>query len=116
MAISIPYAVASADGLSDEHREAVRCLLNNWQTHYKGNILRADYYEAHNMLKDLGISVPDSLKDLEVACGWGYKCVEVMRDHIAFDGFSAQDDADYDDLLRSIAKRNVMSPPAWGRP
>ncbi len=110
MAISIPYAVASADGLSDEHREAVRCLLNNWQTHYKGNILRADYYEAHNMFKDLGISVPDSLKDLEVACGWGYKCVEVMRDHIAFDGFSVQDDADYDDLLRSIAKRNVMSP------
>ncbi len=110
MTISIPYAIASADGLSDTHRESVKCLLNNWQSHYQGNILRADYYEAHNMFKDLGISVPDSLKDLEVACGWGYKCVEVMRDHIAFDGFSAQDDADYDDLLRSIAKRNVMSP------
>ncbi len=110
MTISIPYAIASADGLSDSHRETVKCLLNNWQAHYQGNILRADYYEAHNMFKDLGISVPDSLKDLEVACGWGHKCVEVMRDHIAFDGFSAQDDSDYDDLLRSIAKRNVMSP------
>jgi hypothetical protein len=108
VAISIPYAVASADGLSDEHREAVRCLLNSWQSHYRGNLLRSDYYEAHNMLKDLGIAVPDSLKDLEVACGWGYKCVEVMRDHVAFDGFSAPDDEDMDDLLRSITRRNVM--------
>ena len=108
MPVSIPYAVASADGLSDEHREAVRCLLNNWQTHYRGNLLRADYYEAHNMLKDLGISVPDSLKGLEVACGWGYKCVEVMRDHVAFDGFSAPDDDDMDDLLRSVVRRNSM--------
>ena len=108
MTISIPYAVASADGLSDAHRETVRCLLNNWQTHYRGNLLRADYYEAHNMLKDLGISVPDSLKGLEVACGWGYKCVEVMRDHVAFDGFSAPDDEDMDDLLRSVVRRNSI--------
>ena len=108
MAISIPYAVAAADGLSDEHREAVRGLLNNWQTHYKGNLLRSDYYEAKNMLKDLGISVPESLKNLEVACGWGYKCVEVMRDNIAFDGFSAPDDGDMDEILRAITRRNSM--------
>ena len=108
MAISIPYAVASADGLSDEHREAVRCLLNNWQSHYSGNVLRGEYYDAKNMLKDLGIAVPDSLKDLEVACGWGYKTVEVMRDHVAFDGFSAVEDEDMDGLLRAIARRNSM--------
>lgn len=97
--ISIPYAVASADGLLEEDRETVRCLLNSWQTHYRGNLLRSDYYEARNMLKDLGIAVPDSLRDLEVACGWGYKCVEVMRDHIAFDGFTCPDDEDFDGLL-----------------
>ena len=108
MATNIPYAVAAADGLSDEHRETVRCLLNNWQTHYSGNILRSEYYDAKNMLKDLGIAVPDSLKDLEVACGWGYKTVEVMRDHVAFDGFSAPDDEDMDERLRSIARRNSM--------
>ena len=107
--ISIPYAVASADGLLEEDRETVRCLLNSWQTHYRGNLLRSDYYEARNMLKDLGIAVPDSLRDLEVACGWGYKCVEVMRDHIAFDGFTCPDDEDFDGLLTSVAKRNKMA-------
>lgn len=108
MAVSIPYAVASADGLSEEHREVVRELLSNWSSHYRGNMLRADYYEAHNMLKDLGIAVPDSLSDLEVACGWGYKCVEVMRDHLAFDGFTAPDDEDVDALLKQVARRNFM--------
>ena len=108
MAVSIPYAVASADGLSDEHRETVLSLLHNWQTHYDANILRNCYYESRNMLKDLGISVPESLKNLEVACGWGYKAVEVMRDHIAFDGFSTYDDDTADDVLRDVVRRNFM--------
>ncbi len=106
--ISIPYAVAAADGLSEEHRETVCSLLNNWSTHYNGNMLRSDYYEARNMLKDLDIAVPDTLKDLEVACGWGYKVVEVMRDHIAFDGFSVPGDEDLGDALRLVSVRNSM--------
>ena len=109
MAVSIPYAVASADGLAPEHRETVLGLLNNWQTHYSGNVQRFMYYEARNMLKDLGIAVPDSLQGLEVACGWGYKCVEVMRDHVSFDGFSAPEDADMESLLKQVARRNFMS-------
>lgn len=109
MAISIPYAVASADGLRPEHRETVLALLNNWQSHYRGNMLRSQYYEARNMLKDLGIAVPDSLQGLEVACGWGYKCVEVMRDHVSFDGFSAPEDPEMETLLKQVARRNCMS-------
>ena len=109
MAISIPYAVASAEGLSAEHRETVLGLLNNWQSHYSGNVVRSQYYEARNMLKDLGIAVPDSLQGLEVACGWGYKCVEVMRDHVSFDGFTSPEDYDAEKLLKQVARRNFMS-------
>ena len=108
MAISIPYAVASAEGLSAEHRETVLELLNNWQSHYSGNVVRSQYYEARNMLKDLGIAVPDSLQGLEVACGWGYKCVEVMRDHVSFDGFTSPEDYDTEKLLKQVARRNFM--------
>lgn len=107
MTVSVPYQVAAADGLREEDRETVRGLLNNWQTHYAGNVLRNSYYESHSMLKDLGISVPDSLKNLEVACGWGYKCVEVMRDHLAFDGFSVEDER-YDSDLRAMVRRNSL--------
>ena len=108
MAISIPYAVASASGLLPEHRKVVLELLHNWQSHYSGNLARSQYYEARNMLKDLGIAVPDTLSDLEVACGWGYKCVEVMRDHLSFDGFTAPEDTDTDALLKRISRRNFM--------
>lgn len=71
-------------------------------------MLRSQYYEARNMLKDLGIAVPDSLQGLEVACGWGYKCVEVMRDHVSFDGFSAPEDPEMETLLKQVARRNCM--------
>lgn len=108
MAITIPYAVASASGLLPEHRKVVLELLHNWQSHYSGNLARSQYYEARNMLKDLGIAVPDTLSDLEVACGWGYKCVEVMRDHLSFDGFTAPEDTDTDALLKRISRRNFM--------
>lgn len=108
MTVSIPYTVAAADGLREQDRPIVLGLLNNWSRHLRGNMLRNDYYEMNSMLKDLGISVPDSLKNLEVACGWGYKTVEVMRDHIAFDGFSMADGED-DEALRQIAKRNSLA-------
>lgn len=107
MRVSIPEACASAEGLSAEHRATVRYLLNNWQSHYAENCLLEDYYRSRSMFKDLGISVPESLKNLEVASGWGYKTVEVMRDHIVFDGFSCDDD-DLDSLLLSASRRNNL--------
>ena len=109
MALTVPYAVASADGLKPEHRETVLFLLNSWKDHYSGNMRRSQYYEMRNMLKDLGISVPDSLQSLEVACGWGYKCVEVMRDHVSFDGFTAPEDSDMETLLKQVSRRNFMA-------
>ena len=108
MALTVPYAVASADGLKPEHRETVLSLLNNWRDHYSNNMLRSQYYEMRNMLKDLGISVPDSLQNLEVACGWGYKCVEVMRDHVSFDGFTAPENPDVETVLKQVSRRNFM--------
>ena len=105
--VSLPVAISQASGLAEGHREVVRSLVNNWQKHYNGNVKRNKYYESRNMLKDLGIAVPDSLKDLEVACGWGYKTVEVMRDHLIFDGFSSADEDD-DALLSAISRRNSL--------
>ena len=44
MALTVPYAVASADGLKPEHRETVFFLLNSWKDHYSGNMRRSQYY------------------------------------------------------------------------
>lgn len=104
---NIPMSCANAQGLAHEHKSIVQQLLNSWRSHYSGNVLLNDYYRSRSVLKDLGIAVPESLKNLEVACGWGYKTVEVMRDHVVFDGFSV-DDGDLDDLLYRAARRNSM--------
>lgn len=107
MTTTISQTIADAAGLREEDRDTVRRLVNTWRGHYSGNVLRNKYYQSHSMLKDLGISVPDSLKNLEVACGWGYKTVEVMRDHLHFDGFDLGDMGD-DDTLRALSRRNTM--------
>lgn len=105
--VTLPVAISSAIGLDESDRKTVRELVNNWQVHYSGNVKRNQYYESRSMLKDLGIAVPDSLKNLEVACGWGYKTVEVMRDHLIFDGFSSADD-DVTARLSAISRRNSL--------
>lgn len=107
MTTHIPASIEDAAGLLPEHKPIVHELVQTWQAHLAGNLAKNRYYQGHATLKDLGISVPDSLKKLEVACDWGYKVVEVMADHISLDGFSSPDDGT-DELLRSINRRNSL--------
>lgn len=103
--ITLPGTVAAAEGLRGEDRNLVYRLVKAWHVHYERNELRHTYYMMHNMLKDLGISVPPQLKNLNVACGWGKKCVDVMVEHSKFDGFTSTDDATQMEL-DVISRRN----------
>lgn len=105
MRTQISDRVAAASGLREEDRPLVRRLVEEWRVHYDRNCLRHTYYTMHNQLKDLGISIPPSLKHLNAACGWGKKCVDVMVEHSKFDGFSAADDETQDTLDR-ISRRS----------
>ena len=107
MSVSIPYQVASADGLADEDRETVRDLLDAWWRHVERNQLRHMYYKMHNGLRDLGISVPPELLNLQAACGWGKKCVDVMVEHSKFDAWTCAD-PDVQQMLDGVYRRNKM--------
>jgi len=107
MSASIPYQVAAADGLREEDRELVRDLVQAWSDHVDRNVQRHMYYLMHNVLKDLGISVPPKLKNLPAACGWGKKCVDVMVEHSKFDGFTS-DDESVSKMLADVCRRNKM--------
>jgi hypothetical protein len=61
----------------------------------------------HNRLVDLGISVPPKLRNLDAACGWAKKTVDVMVDHTNFNCFTASDES-YAAMLDGIAKRNKI--------
>ena len=105
--ITIPGQVAAAHGLRGEDRMLVQRLVKAWHDHYERNIKRHVYYSMHNRLKDLGISIPDELKNLDAACGWGKKCVDVMVEHSKFDGFTVSDEAAQKEL-DIISRRNKM--------
>ena len=105
--IDIPVAVSSARGLRDADRELVRRLVGEWSRHVSRNSLRHTYYTMRNRLVDLGISVPPELKNLNAACGWGKKCVDVMVEHSKFDGFTVAD-PDMQEQLDAIVSANKM--------
>ena len=105
--ITLSEQVAAAEGLNEADRLLTKRLVKAWHKHYDNNCLRHVYYTMHNRLKDLGISVPPELKNLNAACGWGKKCVDVMVEHSMFDGYSASD-ADTQAALARMARRNRM--------
>lgn len=105
--LKIPAIVASADGLRGEDRMIVRELVKAWSDHYDRNIRRHCYYIMHNRLVDLGISIPPKLKNLDAACGWAAKTVDVMVEHSVFDGFTVSDETAQAEL-NAISQRNKL--------
>jgi hypothetical protein len=99
--------VAAASGLRGEDRILVRDLIKEWSDHYERNLKRHCYYVMHNRLVDLGISIPPKLRNLDAACGWAQKTVDVMVEHSIFDGYTVGDD-EAQAQLDAITRRNKM--------
>ena len=64
-------------------------LLNIFNDHYAKNIEKQKYYEGRVPLSEvnLGIALPDGLRNLEIGCAWGAKTVDVLAARSMFDGF-----------------------------
>lgn len=99
--------IASADGLRGEDRLLVHSLVKEWHDHYNRNMKRHCYYVMHNRLVDLGISIPPKLRNLDAACGWAQKTVDVMVEHSIFDGYTVGDE-EAQAQLDAITRRNKM--------
>lgn len=105
--LDVNYKVADAIGLADEDRDLVHSLVHLWHDKRRRNLVRHDYYTMHNRLKDLGISIPPSLRTLDAACGWGKKAVDVMVEHSKFDGWTCDDEA-AQGILDEVMRREKM--------
>lgn len=105
--LDVNYKIADAIGLADEDRDFVHSLVHLWHDKRRRNLVRHDYYTMHNRLKDLGISIPPSLRTLDAACGWGKKAVDVMVEHSKFDGWTCDDEA-AQGILDEVMRREKM--------
>lgn len=79
----------SVAGLTQDEQEALSRLLKVYNEHYYKNLEKERYYEGKIPLSEvnLGIALPEGLRNLEIGCSWGAKTVDVLAGLSMFDGF-----------------------------
>ncbi|WP_218192640.1 hypothetical protein, partial [Ursidibacter maritimus] len=74
-----------------EEAHAVQLMHERITNHRARHKVREHYFEGSNALKDLGISIPPSLRNLEVALGWPSKAVNSLSQRVQMEGFVLPD-------------------------
>lgn len=97
-------------GLRDDDRPVLLDLLSRLADKQARNELRRRYYDQRNTLKDLGISIPPSLKTVEIAAGWPAKAVDSMSRRTILEGLvSPEGGAELASLVGVIWDGNRMA-------
>ena len=79
----------NVQGLTAAEQYKLNELADVYQYHQSRNAIKDKYYEGHVTLNDvnLGIALPQGLRNLEVGCNWGQKAVDALASRSMFDGF-----------------------------
>ena len=75
------------NGLTDDEKAALTELWKVWTAKLRRNMIRSQYYDQHNVLKDLGIAIPPHLTELDLVLGWPAKSVDVLARRCKLDKF-----------------------------
>lgn len=91
--------------LTEEERETLGKLLKQWGDKRARNQLRQEYLDCKQKVKDLGVSIPETLREkLDVVIGWPETAVYALASRCMWDG-PAQP-GDEDSLLRQVLEDN----------
>ena len=95
---------AQVVGLPIEEQEKLQKLLDTFTMYQSKNAEKDKYYEGKISLSEvnLGIALPEGLRNLEIGCAWGAKTVDVLASRSMFDGFvgsSGEDVAELDEIV-----------------
>lgn len=103
--------MAEADGLPALEREKLRELVNVYEFHLWKNEIKDKYYEGHVTLGDvnLGIALPENIRQFQIGCEWGAKCVDVLAGRSMFDGFVGANGADTDAITRIVDDNKLIA-------
>lgn len=94
-------------GLSQHEQDAVQRLLDRLSRHASANSLKTAYYEGSNRLRDMGISIPPEMRDVETVIGWPGTAVDVLEERLDLLGWSSSTDDDYG--LSEVFERNQLA-------
>ena len=92
-----------------EEMAKFQSLVNTYDHHSSKNDEKNRYYEGNISLDsvNLGIALPDGLKNLKIGCAWGSKTVDVLAGRSMFDGFVGVNGEDVE-VLDEIADKNNL--------
>lgn len=89
----------------------LRDLVDVYNDHRPGNDTKNRYYEGKIALNEvnLGIAMPQGMSNLEIACAWGAKTVDVLASRSMFDGFVGENGSDVEGLNRIVTGNRLLA-------
>lgn len=101
--------VRDVKGLNEQELALLNMLIQTWWRKLPRNLLRNRYYESHNRLKDLGISIPPPLKRIETYVSWPAKAVDYLADRTVLEGFTFEGQDDNEILDRVMDECDFLT-------
>lgn len=90
-------ALLEIPDLAADDQDTLNELLQQLEDHLPRNQLRADYYDAKYVLRNLNISIPPRFSTFDAVLGWPAKAVDSLSRRCNLDGFVIPDQ-NVDDL------------------
>ncbi|MGI5493829.1 phage portal protein [Microtetraspora malaysiensis] len=87
MSATLPLFDAGVPGLAAGDQELLTKLWRQLAAKWPRHQIRQRYYDRKYVLKDLGIAIPPSLRNLDTVLGWPAKAVDVLARRLNLDGF-----------------------------
>lgn len=91
----------------DKYKAQIEQLFSVWSKTRARNQELSRYYGMKNKMKDLGISIPEDLVNVNCVVGWAKKAVDAKMDRSHFDAFVF--DGEQNEELDAIARDNDLT-------
>lgn len=108
--MNLSIEIGNIEGFPETEFDNFQKLIDVFNNHAVKNIEKEKYYEGKIGLGEvnLGIALPDGLKNLEIGCAWGAKTVDVLAARSMFDGFVGLDGEDVAELDEIVENNNLV--------
>lgn len=104
----VSFSVATLVALSDEETETAAGLIAMLDRRTLANRKKQAYYEGTQRVRDLGISIPPELKNVETVVGWPGTVVDVLEERLDLEGFALPDGNTEDFGIDEIVDANDL--------
>lgn len=102
-----PIPADGGDIFTPTELAQLRLMRDQLQAKRARNRVRQNYYDQRVGLKDLGISIPPQLRNIDSVLGWPAKTVDVLADRIRFEKFISTHESNIDPFgLNELVAQN----------